>query len=51
MVAINFSSAERRFDSPQGTMLLSTIEGREGESIGGSLRLAANEAVIVELSR
>jgi len=51
MVAINFSGAERRFDSPKGTILLSTIEGREGESIGGSLRLAANEAVIVESSR
>ncbi len=51
MVAINFAGAARRFDSPSGTILVSTIEGREGESIGATLSLAANEAVIIEVAR
>ena len=51
MVAINFSNAPRRLDAPPGTILLSTVGGRERERVGGSLALSANEAAIIELSR
>jgi alpha-glucosidase len=49
IVAINFSNAERRLESPPGTILLSTIAAREGERVEGSITLSPNEGVILEV--
>jgi hypothetical protein len=53
-VVQNLGPTPTRFTPPgplrSGRIVLSTHPGREGEVLDGALRLAGDEAVIVELS-
>ncbi|MDO8431542.1 MAG: alpha-amylase family glycosyl hydrolase [Candidatus Binatus sp.] len=50
IVALNFTAEAREIDTPAGKILFSTALDRIGESAGASLRLAPNEAAILEVS-
>jgi hypothetical protein len=49
VVALNFSAEPREIDLPAGMILLSTIAAGRAGSTKSTLRLAPNEAVIVEI--
>jgi alpha-glucosidase len=47
-MALNMGAADANVPLPSGTVLLSTVPGRDGESITeGANRLAAGEALII----
>jgi len=49
VVALNFSAEPREIDLPAGIILLSTSAARRAGSTTSALRLAPNEAVILEI--
>lgn len=49
VVALNFSAEPHEIDLPAGIILLSTIAARPAKSTKSPLRLAPNEAVIMEI--
>jgi alpha-glucosidase len=50
LVALNLTAAERKVELPApGTIRISTRREREGERVTGSLRLRADEAVVIDV--
>jgi alpha-glucosidase len=50
IVVLNMSNEPRELKTPAGKILLSTTVERAGESVASPLRLAPNEAVILDAS-
>jgi alpha-glucosidase len=48
-VALNLSDAEATVDGLAGRVAVATDRARDGEEVGGALRLGAHEGVVVEL--
>jgi glycosidase len=49
-VAVNLGDAEVELEGLEGTVLAATDRARDGEAVGGALRLAPGEGAVVELA-
>ena len=50
-IALNMAGPDASVEAPEGTVLLSTTEGREGKHIeGSSVLLASNEGIVTSAS-